>query len=277
MAVEFKVEHTRTSEYLLAPKDITFKPELNGRHDCPDIEELIQSMVAVGQLQPILIRNDGGTPILVAGFSRWRAAVEINNRKLTPQPFRLRCVYFKGSEQQGVLANIAENRVRNSTTPVDDGYNICRLERYGMTIEEIAKVYGEEVAWVKKRASLVSLTPEAQTALKKGEIKPEAAIVLAKMSEAEQRREMESAKKRGKVLTAGGLRKVAANKGARVAPVEVKPVPVVLSGAPRMSLQKLLELGAAGEDLPFAYPKTIEVFCSMALEYASGKTKAGAA
>ena len=155
MAVDFKVEHTRTSEYLILPKDIKFKPELNGRKELPDIEPLIESMVRQGQLQPVLIRNDGGMPVLVAGFSRWRAAVEINKRKLTPEPFRLRCVYVKCSEQQGVLMNISENRERNSTTPIDDGHNIARLERYGMTMTEIAAVYHEEESWCKKRLSLV--------------------------------------------------------------------------------------------------------------------------
>ncbi len=114
MAVDFKVEHPRTSEYLFLPKDIKFKPELNGRHELPDIERMIDSLVRNGQLQPVLIRNDGGMPVLVAGFSRWRAAVEINKRKLTEVPFKLRCVYFKGSEQQGVLANISENRLKGA-------------------------------------------------------------------------------------------------------------------------------------------------------------------
>lgn len=204
MAVEFKVEHTRTSEYLFLPKDIRFKPELNGRHDLPEIDWLIKSMVELGQLQPVLIRNDGGVPVLVAGFSRWRAAIEINKQKLTPVPFKLRCVYFKGSEQQAVLANIAENLERNSTTPLDDGYNIARLERYGMSMEEIASHYHEDVLWVKKRLSLVSLTPESQEAVKSGKVKPNAVQALAKLSEAQQR----DALKSPTPLTAAALKRV---------------------------------------------------------------------
>lgn len=193
MAVEFKVEHTRTSEYLILPKDIKFKPELNGRHELPDIEWLVTSMVKNGQLQPVLVRNDGGMPILVAGFSRWRAAVEINKRKLTPKPFRLRCVNFSGSEQQAFLANIEENHKRKDTTEIDDAFNCARLERYGMSHQEIAEVYHENVAWVKKRIALVSLTVESQKAVKEGRVKPNAAATLAKLSEEEQARAVKEA------------------------------------------------------------------------------------
>ena len=128
MAVDFKTEHTRTSEYLFLPSDIKINPELNGRHELPDIEWLIGSMVSSGQLQPVLIGNDGGTPILYAGHSRWRAALEINKRKLTLAPFKLRCVYFKGSETDAFLATIRENRDRNATTAIDDAHNIAKLE-----------------------------------------------------------------------------------------------------------------------------------------------------
>lgn len=250
MAVEFKVEHTRSSEYLFAPKDIKFKPELNGRHELPDIEWLIDSMVRNGQLQPVLVRNDGGFPVLVAGFSRWRAAVEINKRKLTPAPFKLRCVYFKGSEQHGLLANISENRERNSTTPIDDGYNICRLERYGMTLEEIAAIYHEDPPWCKKRMALVSLTPEAQAAVKNGKVKPNAVVALAKLSEAEQRRCLEEAKSAGRAITSGSL-KPKADK--------------------RLTVRELLKAGSCLEDLPFEYQKTggVQGFCERVIDYLS--------
>lgn len=245
MAVEFKVEHTRTSEYLIAPKDIKFKAELNGRHDLPDIEGLIASMVKVGQIQPVLVRNDGGTPVLVAGFSRWRAAIEINKRKLTPKPIKLRCVSFRGSEQQGMLANIAENRERNSTTKLDDGYNICRLERYGMTLEEIAEEYGEDVRWVKNRQALVSLAPEAQAAVKGGKVKPSAVRTLSKLSEEEQRRAIKEAEESGETISNRSL----------------KPV------STKLSALQIVQAVADGEKLPFEYIGCARTFCEAAMEY----------
>lgn len=276
MAVEFKVEHTRTSEYLILPKDIKFKAELNGRHDLPDIEWLIESMVANGQLQPVLVRNDGGTPVLVAGFSRWRAAVEINKRKMVDPPFKLRCVNFRGSEQQAVLANISENRERNATTPLDDGYNIARLERYGMTMEEIAAVYHEDASWCKGRLALVSLTKESQEALKDGVVKPSAAKVLAKLSEEEQAKAIKEAKKSGKQVTPGSLKKAAAPKS-RPAQSSLLPSSEEPDANPKdieaisFQLHETVRSISEGGEIPFDWEFDVDArkFCVALLKSAS--------
>jgi ParB/RepB/Spo0J family partition protein len=268
MAVEFKVDHTRTSEYLIAPKDIKFKPELNGRHELPDIEWLIDSMVKNGQLQPVLVRNDGGMPILVAGFSRWRAAIEINKRKLVSPAFKLRCVNFRGSEQQGVLANISENRERNATTPIDDGYNIARLERCGMSMEEIAAVYHEDVPWCKNRLALVALSKESQEALRDGLVKPSAAKVLAKLSEEQQAFALKTAKKNGTQITAASLK----------APKTPKPKQMAVPGTEpnepkdieelRASLYELVLSISEGNEIPFSweYDKEARELCKNLLK-----------
>ena len=78
MAVEFDVKGTRTSEYLFAPEQLEIDPSLNGRHELPDIQWIVESILTHGQLQPVTIRRSGGKPVLVAGFSRWRAVSQIN-------------------------------------------------------------------------------------------------------------------------------------------------------------------------------------------------------
>ena len=122
MAVEFDVKGTRTSEYLFAPEQLEIDPSLNGRHELPDIQWIVESILTHGQLQPVTIRRSGGKPVLVAGFSRWRAISEINKKKLAEKPLALRCSYTQLTEKQAFLANIEENRVRNATTPMDDAF-----------------------------------------------------------------------------------------------------------------------------------------------------------
>jgi len=95
MAVEFSVAHSRKTEYLIDPALIVVKPQLNGRVELPDISWLVESMVALGQRVPVEVRNEGGKPVLVSVHSRWRAAVEINKKKLTKGKFLLRCVYSR--------------------------------------------------------------------------------------------------------------------------------------------------------------------------------------
>ena len=202
VAVDFKCEHTRTSEYLLLPEDVVIRPELNGRHELPNIDWLKADILQRGQLQPVMIRSDGGQPVLAAGFSRWRAISEINAGRDAKDKLKLRCCYFRGNEADAFLANIAENRGRNGTTAIDDAYNIARLEKYGRTVAEIAAFYSEPEAWVTSRLSLVNLCPEAQAAVSDGSLKPTAAVQIAKLAEAQQREKL----KGGHKLTAAGLK-----------------------------------------------------------------------
>lgn len=194
MAVDFKdPSFKRTSEYSCDPSALKINPKLNGRHDLPDIEWLIQDIAANGQLEPVIIRSDGGDAVLCAGFSRWRAIVEINKRDLPCGQLKIKCSYFKGNERDGFEVAIRENRFRNATSALDDAYNIAQLQRWGRSDEDIATLYREDVAWVKNRLKLVELAPEAQEALRSGKLKAPAAVKLAKLSTAEQRKAVSDA------------------------------------------------------------------------------------
>lgn len=203
MAVQFNSEHKRTSEYRFFPEDITIKPDLNGRYDKPEIEWLITDILQHGQHTPVAIRNDGGVAVLVAGFSRWRAISEINKRGLSPVRMQIRCTYVQCSEAEAFLINISENRFRNPTTPLDDAHNIKRLLNvYAMTDEQVAGIYFPTAKteselksarkFVKERIALISLSPEAEEAVKTGRVKENAAAAIAKLSQDQQRKVLES-------------------------------------------------------------------------------------
>jgi ParB/RepB/Spo0J family partition protein len=198
MAVQFSVEHKRTSEYRLYPEDITVKPELNGRFDKPDIEWLITDLLAHGQHTPVVIRNDGGLAVLVAGFSRWRAITEINKRGLSAIKLQVRCTYVQCSESEALLINISENRFRNPPTAIDDAHNIKRLLNvYQYTEEQVAQVYfptaktEEELRaarkFVNNRIALISLSPEAEKEVRSGRVKESAAVAISKLTQDQQR------------------------------------------------------------------------------------------
>lgn len=199
MAVEFTPKHNRTSEYRFFPEDIVVKPSLNGRYGVPDIEALIHDILANGQHTPVVIRNDGGKPVLCAGYSRYRAVSEINRRKLLDSPIPLRCTYSQCSEAKGFLVAISENRICNSTTELDDAHNIARLMKvYAKTEDEVAAIYfpgsskpdkptpKEHLRWIKKRLALVNLTPAAEKAMREGKLKGSAAVVISKLDQEHQ-------------------------------------------------------------------------------------------
>lgn len=198
MAVQFNAEHKRTSEYRFYPESIKIISDLNGRYETPDIEWLIADIITNGQHTPVAIRNDGGVPVLVAGFSRWRAISEVNKRGLLPVKLQVRCTYVQCSESEAFLINISENRLRNPTTPLDDAHNIKRLLNiYAMTEEQVCGVYFPTAKtpheltaarkFIQSRIALISLSPEAADAVRSGRVKDNAATAIAKLSQEHQR------------------------------------------------------------------------------------------
>ena len=204
MAVDFDVKGSRTSEYRFLPEMLEVDAQMNGRHDLPDIGWIVDSILRHGQLQPVTIRRTASKPVLVAGFSRWRAVSQINKQKLTEKPLELRCSYTALTEKQAFLANIEENRVRNATTPMDDAYNIQRLINvYQMTVDEVKDAYrAQSVAWVKSRMALIEATPAVEKQIRKGTIKGPAAKAITKLSKEHQDKLAKVAEEKGKVTVA---------------------------------------------------------------------------
>ena len=186
MAVRFGVENKRTNAYSFRPEDITVRPELNGRHDTPDISALKASILEHGQLVPVLVRQEAGKPVLCAGFSRWRAISELNiedpKRKIV-----ISAVYVRLNEQDGFVANWKENRDRNETTPMDDAFHFAQMQKWGWKENEIAKRLGLKVAFVKSRLALAEADESVQKAVSAGRVKPTAAAKIAKLSATQQK------------------------------------------------------------------------------------------
>jgi ParB-like chromosome segregation protein Spo0J len=196
MAVQFDIEFSRGNEYLIFPEELTVNPDLNGRHELPDISELTANIEQYGQSTPVVIRRDGGAAVLVQGFSRWRALVDINKRN--PKTKRqIRCVYKQLNEQEAFLSNVSENKFRNATT--EDAHNIKRmLNVYSMTEQQVSEVYfptakteedkKQALKWVRKRVGLIGLTEEAVKAVKDGRVKGTAAAAIAKLTSEQQKK-----------------------------------------------------------------------------------------
>lgn len=208
MPVQFNVSMTRDAIYKCPPENLTVREELNGRQDKPDVEGLIADILKHGQIQPVVVRNDGGDAVLVAGFSRWRAISEINLRGLTEKPMLIKCTNINAKEQGAFVYNISENRMRNETTPIDDAHNIQKLFNWTWDEKDVAQVYfptakseaeiAKAVKWVRERVDLIRLTPEAEQAMKDGRLSESAANAIAKLTAAQQKAKLK-AKPQGKI------------------------------------------------------------------------------
>lgn len=251
MAVTFSNETTKRTSTLVAdyPENILVDPELNGRVDTTSVDDLAADIEANGQRSPVLVRkNDAGQPVLVFGHRRWRAAKLINQRlaKKGLPLVRLQCSYEPLTDEEAFTAAIAENRFRKDTTPLDDTHNITVwLRRFKKTLEEVAAIYWPEakkpeekataLKWVKDRASLVELAPEAATAVREGKVKITAAVQLTRLSKDKQKEVIEQTKNmvKGKarvkvsnVIAAKGKSK-GKSKGKKAAPAKSTFKPTV--------------------------------------------------
>ena len=256
MGVDFESSEkiTRDSTYYIATQDIEIDAENNGRHVLPDIQWLVESIRRDGQKMPCIIGKNGKRAKMIEGHSRWRAICEINRDRKPDDRLKVWCVYFKGNEVDALVTGFTANRERNSLKPVDEGYFVARMQRFGKTLEQIAEICHEDVAWCKKRLELVSLTPEAQAAVSQNGTPLTAAVALSKLAADEQRRFLKS----GKKITPGAVRKFAAPTAPKPKPQPAAPPP-----KPKPTLANVLALL---QDIAIngKYPKGITEVCTKA-------------
>jgi ParB family chromosome partitioning protein len=232
MAVTFNNATTKRTSTLVVdyPENILLDPEINGRVEVTSVEDLAADIEKNGQNTPALIRkNDKGQPVLVTGHRRWRAVKLINERRAKNGGgalVQLECRYEQLTDEEAFTATISENRFRKDVTAVDDAHNIAVLQkRYKRTIEDIAAIYfpeagsdeakAEAVRWVKNRVALQELAPEAEQAVRDGEVKITAAVQLAALSKDQQREVIAASKAKGENLKGKTRVKVSTIKAAK--------------------------------------------------------------
>jgi len=153
-------ENVATAVTRLAIDAIDPDPEQPRRvWDEQGIQELASSMRALGQLQPVVVRQDGARYRLVAGERRWRAAkrlgwVEIEARVIE-------------ESVPALLAQVAENTLRENLHPQDLLRAIDRLYQMKFDTNTIAEAFGVSPRTI-QRYKRVLRDPEAVVLLEMG-------------------------------------------------------------------------------------------------------------
>ncbi len=134
--------------------------------DRASLEELKQSIIEKGVIQPITVRRlPGGMYELITGERRVRASTEAG---LTHIP-----AYIIEIESEKELLELAliENIQREKLNPIEIAKAYQRLiEELGYTQEEIAKKIGKDRTTVANFIRLLKLPEQIQDSLKRGEI-----------------------------------------------------------------------------------------------------------
>lgn len=68
---------TNSPSYLIDPREIQIREEYSGRHEEPEIDDLLEDFLNpdIGQIQPCVVTKDDGAPVLLVGSRRWRTAI----------------------------------------------------------------------------------------------------------------------------------------------------------------------------------------------------------
>lgn len=208
MGSQLAAEYKRQDAFKVNPKDIIVREELRGRWRAPDndkIAALAISMIDHGQQQAVVCRKNHAdkTLTLVSGFTRTaaarliRAGFSVGDRSIHDPEFMLSVTIVDADDKRSFVCNVVENAHRNETSPVDDAYNHNILRtRHGLSDVEITKLYGyTDPTKVGRYRKLLSLSSEVQDLVHDGAMAVAAALDLLSLSEDEQRKVIEEAKK----------------------------------------------------------------------------------
>ncbi|WP_282174274.1 ParB/RepB/Spo0J family partition protein [Cytobacillus firmus] len=128
------------------------------------IEELKQSILEHGILQPIIVRKSIKGYEIVVGERRYRAAKEANLEKVP-------VVVRELTEQQMMELAVLENLQREDLTPIEEAaaYQLL-MEKLKVTQEELAKRLGKSRPHIANHVRLLSLPPKIQGLISDGKI-----------------------------------------------------------------------------------------------------------
>jgi len=150
--------------------------------DKEKLDQLADSIRKAGVLQPVLVRTNGTTYELVAGERRLRAA-KLAELETIPAIVR------ELTDQEVLEIQVVENLQRDDLHPLEEaeGYRHL-LAVKGYDAAKIAERIGRSVKYVYDRAKLLSLIDEVQKIFLAGKITAGHAILLARLSPADQER-----------------------------------------------------------------------------------------
>jgi ParB/RepB/Spo0J family partition protein len=156
----------------------------NPRKDFPrvELEELAHSIKTHGVLAPVMVRPKGATYELVFGHRRLRAAAIAG---LVDIPAMIRDM----TDLQVLEAQLVENCQRADLHALEEAHGYQQLmQKAKYEAADIAARVGRSVNYVYDRLKLLSLTKEAQELFRAGEITTGHAVILARLSPADQAR-----------------------------------------------------------------------------------------
>ncbi len=144
------------------------------------IKELADSIKATGLIQPITVRQEGGSFFLVTGERRLRASKFAGLKKI-------KSIIIQTKLDENLTIALIENLQREDLDPIEEAkaYKIL-ISRFRLKQQEIAEKVGKDRATIANSLRLLNLDEKIQQAISKGNISVGHAKVLLGAPESKQ-------------------------------------------------------------------------------------------
>lgn len=162
----------------LVPIGLLVESAGNPRHTFSDLEELADSIRAVGVLEPIMVRELTGRSNLevVDGARRLRASKMAG---LVEVPVDVRAL----TDVQTLEIQLVKNVQRSDLTAIEEAEGYQRLmTEAGYSADQVAQKAGKKRGWVYSRLKLLELGDEGRKAVEEGRLSTTVAVALARVA-----------------------------------------------------------------------------------------------
>lgn len=128
------------------------------------IQDLANSILQHGVIQPIVLRKKENGYEIVAGERRWRAAIKAG---LTEVP----CLVRELSDEQNMLIAIIENMQREDLNPIEEAEGLNQMiVSFGLTQEEVSKSVGKSRPYITNSLRLLKLPDYVRDLISEGQM-----------------------------------------------------------------------------------------------------------
>lgn len=166
-AKEQSGEHEDSTDRVRYIKTFDIMPNANQPRKTFDeekIQDLANSILEHGVIQPIVLRKKDEGYEIVAGERRWRAAIKAG---LSEVP----CLIRELDDEQNMLLAIIENMQREDLNPIEEAEGLNKMiVTYGMTQEQVSKSVGKSRPYITNSLRLLKLPEYVLELISEGKI-----------------------------------------------------------------------------------------------------------
>lgn len=180
---EVETLKTKKNDLLLIdPRNIVEEEGFNVRADMGDLDSLADSIISVGQLEPIsVMKIRGEEKFALTDGHRRMAAIRLAIEKGHPIPY-VRAIVSSGNLEDRIFAMVITGIGKKPLNSVEEAEAYKRLKAYGYEVKDIAKRVGKSLPHIYNLLKIADLPQEIKKRIINDEISGNTVLQIFKDS-----------------------------------------------------------------------------------------------